>query len=237
MQKIITSLSIVAIVAGLALGVTGAYFSDVETSTGNTFTAGTLDMALSDWSASILSSGPGSQASANGGASFTFGDVAPGDEVKAVITLDNSGGTIGAESVLLDVSASNSDNTCVEPENHVFGGTNGCNIYDMKDHIFVTGMSYGSVTYTYDEIKALIDNGLFTGGSEGGTALTLGELETWTTNNKLDITDIDSTDRDLPAGGTKKFDIKLKFDPDAGNEYQTDSSDITFDFTATQNEQ
>lgn len=47
MKKITTSLSIIAIVAGIsfgAIGVTGTYFSDVETAEDNVFQAGTLDL-------------------------------------------------------------------------------------------------------------------------------------------------------------------------------------------------
>ncbi|PIW76653.1 MAG: hypothetical protein CO001_00190, partial [Candidatus Portnoybacteria bacterium CG_4_8_14_3_um_filter_40_10] len=42
MKKIIISLSIIAAVAAIAIGATTAYFSDTETSTGNTFTAGSI---------------------------------------------------------------------------------------------------------------------------------------------------------------------------------------------------
>jgi len=48
MKKIIISLSIMAMVAGVVIGATSAYFSDTETSTGNTFTAGTIDIKVDD---------------------------------------------------------------------------------------------------------------------------------------------------------------------------------------------
>jgi len=46
MKKIIISLAVIGIVAAIAVGGTYAYFSDTETSTGNTFTAGTLDLKV-----------------------------------------------------------------------------------------------------------------------------------------------------------------------------------------------
>lgn len=46
MKKILISLSMIALVATLAVGATRSYFSDTITSTGNTFTAGTIDIAL-----------------------------------------------------------------------------------------------------------------------------------------------------------------------------------------------
>ncbi len=45
-KKIIVSLSIVAAVAAVAVGATTAFFSDTETSTGNTFTAGAIDLKV-----------------------------------------------------------------------------------------------------------------------------------------------------------------------------------------------
>ena len=46
MKKILISLAIIGVVAVIGVGATVAYFSDTETSTGNTFTAGTLDLKV-----------------------------------------------------------------------------------------------------------------------------------------------------------------------------------------------
>jgi spore coat-associated protein N len=46
MKKILVSLSMVGMVALVAVGATRAFFSDTATSTGNTFTAGTLDLKV-----------------------------------------------------------------------------------------------------------------------------------------------------------------------------------------------
>lgn len=43
-KRILISLSVIAAVAAIAIGGTVAYFSDTETSTGNTFTAGSIDL-------------------------------------------------------------------------------------------------------------------------------------------------------------------------------------------------
>ena len=47
-KRILISLSVIGAVAAFAIGGTIAYFSDVETSTGNTFSAGTLDLKIRD---------------------------------------------------------------------------------------------------------------------------------------------------------------------------------------------
>lgn len=46
MKKILVSLGVIAIVAVAAVSATGAFFSDTETSTGNTFTAGEIDLKV-----------------------------------------------------------------------------------------------------------------------------------------------------------------------------------------------
>jgi len=45
-KKILISLSVIGAVAAIAIGGTVAYFTDTETSKGNTFTAGTLDLSI-----------------------------------------------------------------------------------------------------------------------------------------------------------------------------------------------
>lgn len=45
-KKIIMSLSVIAAVGAAVVGGTGAFFSDTETSTGNTFTAGAIDLKV-----------------------------------------------------------------------------------------------------------------------------------------------------------------------------------------------
>ena len=46
MKKVIFSLSVMAAVAAVVVGATTAFFSDTETSTGNTFTAGSIDLKV-----------------------------------------------------------------------------------------------------------------------------------------------------------------------------------------------
>ncbi|MFH1657479.1 MAG: TasA family protein [bacterium] len=46
MKKILISLGIIAVVAAIATGVTISYFSDTEVATGNTLTAGTIDIDI-----------------------------------------------------------------------------------------------------------------------------------------------------------------------------------------------
>jgi len=46
MRKILISLGMIAFVGAVVVGATGAFFSDTETSTGNVFTAGAIDLKV-----------------------------------------------------------------------------------------------------------------------------------------------------------------------------------------------
>ena len=91
MNKLLMSIMVIGI-AALFLGAgTFAYFSDTETSGGNTFTAGTIDLTLSG----------------TGATGVTFGNMAPGDTASATITVTNIGslsGWLGARSSYVEES-------------------------------------------------------------------------------------------------------------------------------------
>ena len=103
-KKILISLSVIAAVAALAIGGTVAYFSDTETSAGNTFTAGTLDLSIdldgtwrNPWTGSF----------------FNEIDMKPGDQVEKTISLhvDND-----AWLCYKITPTAEDDNYCNEPE-------------------------------------------------------------------------------------------------------------------------
>ena len=80
MKKILMSLFTIAIVGALVTGGAIAYFNDVETSTGNTFTAGTLDLKVNNeenpWVSKV---------------DATLKDVKPCEVRLVTITLENVG--------------------------------------------------------------------------------------------------------------------------------------------------
>lgn len=89
MKKIILSVAIIAAIGAITWGVTTALFSDTEQSTGNTISAGTLDLAIN-------SENPVTS-------NFTLGDVKPGDSGTYSVLLQNVG-TIAASHVYVDVA-------------------------------------------------------------------------------------------------------------------------------------
>lgn len=77
MKKILISLAMIAAVGAIVVGATTAYFSDTETSTGNTFTAGTIDIAVDNqnpWTNT-----------------FTLADMKPGYTDNITFDIQNTG--------------------------------------------------------------------------------------------------------------------------------------------------
>ncbi|MFA6314891.1 MAG: TasA family protein [Candidatus Paceibacterota bacterium] len=77
MKRILLSLAVIAVVATVAVGATRSYFSDTETSTGNTFTAGTIDIAIDG-------SNPWIQ-------KYSIGDLKPGETGNISFDIQNVG--------------------------------------------------------------------------------------------------------------------------------------------------
>ncbi len=122
-RKILLSLGTAVFVGALALTSTGAFFSDEEISTGNTFTAGSIDLMIDN--TSYVTSTTTGQLVASLGTTWTmrnltiekffdFTDLKPGDIGEDTISLhvDNNDSYLCADVTL----TSNNENSLVEPE-------------------------------------------------------------------------------------------------------------------------
>lgn len=118
MKKILLSTALVLFVGGaFALGSTGAFFSDSETSTGNTFTAGAIDLKIDNSSYYNGVLNPGTTWELKDltiEKFFDFLDLKPGDYGEDTISLhvDTNDSYLCAEVTL----TSNDDNGINEPE-------------------------------------------------------------------------------------------------------------------------
>lgn len=163
MKKIIISLSIIGVVAAVIIGGTIAFFSDTETSTGNTFTAGAIDLTVDNES---YVTGPEgilvrSEETSwelddlTGQLFFNFSDLKPGDIGEDTISLhvDSNDAYLCAAVQITD----NSDQSCTEPEleddagcpedggelaeniEFAFWADDGDNVYEQDEVIFLKG--------------------------------------------------------------------------------------------------
>jgi predicted ribosomally synthesized peptide with SipW-like signal peptide len=125
-KTILVSLSIIAAVAAIAVGGTVAYFSDTETSAGNTFTAGGIDLKI-DYDCYFNKVADGSPNCPNNPGwdlksltdekFFDFNDIKPGDFGEGTISLhvynNEAWGALTIDNIV------DSDNGFTEPEDEV----------------------------------------------------------------------------------------------------------------------
>lgn len=127
-MKILKSLFVIALAVSVMVGTTAAFFSDVGTSTGNTFTAGTLDLKL------------------NGadGVTATWGipSMSPGDSVSGSIVLRNVG-TLNADHIEINPIV----NTTTD-----FNGDNAG--FEIDRRLQVTAATYTDESGTPDDLLA-----------------------------------------------------------------------------------
>ncbi len=122
-RKILISLGAIVFVVALSITATGAFFSDSETSTGNTLTAGSIDLKIDN--TSYVTSTTTGELIASPWTTWTirdltvekffdFIDLKPGDMGEDTISLhvDNNDSYLCADITL----TSNNENTLVEPE-------------------------------------------------------------------------------------------------------------------------
>ncbi len=118
MKKIITSISVLAVVAVAVVGATTAFFNDTETSTGNIFTAGSIDLTVDSQGASyngnslLGSNFPSVNLTSEH--FFVFEDIKPGDYGVRNISLHAESNP--AYSCLLIDNKDDDENVAVDPE-------------------------------------------------------------------------------------------------------------------------
>ncbi len=132
MKRILISLMTIALVSALIGGGIYAYFSDVETSTGNTFTAGTLDLNLDGGNTNVVK--------------FTVSNVKPGDSGGGTWTVANVGSIAGYLD-LESISVSEAIGTTTDPElaDEVPPGTDTAQLGNyLLVHMFIDTNNNGS---------------------------------------------------------------------------------------------
>jgi spore coat-associated protein N len=129
-KKILMSVMTITAVGALVGGGIYAYFSDIEASNGNTFTAGTLDLNLDGGNINVVK--------------FTVGDVKPGDSGGGTWTVTNVGNIDGYLD-LESCSVSEDIGSTTDPELADEGGSDTAQLGNyLMVHIFVDANNNGS---------------------------------------------------------------------------------------------
>lgn len=121
-SKILGSVALIVFTGAVAASATGAFFSDTETSTGNTFTAGDIDLQIDNTSyvtdnAGVLVASPANtwaMSNLTNQLFFSFDDVKPGDIGEDTISIH--AGTNDAYACMAADITSTPDNGINDPE-------------------------------------------------------------------------------------------------------------------------
>jgi predicted ribosomally synthesized peptide with SipW-like signal peptide len=196
----------------LVLGMTGgafAFFSDTETSSGNTFTAGTLDLKIKDgsmfWSDGIST------------AEWHLSNMKPGDTYPEHSSMYGSIDFKNTGSIYADHIEITCSYTIVDPPGPE-SDIDGTSADAMAGEMIITTMDYVFNATVVDCLPLITDaNG----------------------NGYKDLYDLQAggvDDLPLMQSGVQqaRLDMILQFNPLAGNDYQGDTLNLTMIFTLNQ---
>ena len=211
MRKILISVMIIALVGALIGAGVYAYFSDTETSTGNSFTAGTLDLTVdgaNPWASTKI----------------TAANMKPGSSGVVDCTLVNAGNLNGTLTVDIK-SLVDSQGTCPEPECVNEGGT------------YSGGSCTGNTVVTLSskmDIVVWVDNGAGSGTANNGLKDGTEQQLFSGTLFAADAAAAWSVTGGLSAGSTTYIGISYSIATSVTNEIQDDSSTFTIEFVLGQ---
>jgi predicted ribosomally synthesized peptide with SipW-like signal peptide len=219
MKRILVSLSIIGVVAAIAIGSTIAYFSDVETSTGNTFTAGTMDLKVKDsnedWRDGVT-------------ATWMLSNMKPGDSKYGWVKVDNVG-SVNANhlEVTCDYTVTEEDppvESDTDPNTNEHPDT-------MAKEMVITSARYDNGDY---DINLLTGDNLLTGENENRADWRIDDVDG---DGKITLYDLKRDPSDnLPPPNNDQYTFRMtvKFDENAGNDFQGDTLNLIMIFTLNQ---
>jgi len=149
LKRVLFSLMTLAVVVGLVGAGAFAYFSDTETSTANTFTAGTLDLKVDIDPSSSTNFVDDPYVDFSTAIGTAASNLKPGDSQSFSIGVQNNGSIDGIPTLTF-INMANDDNFLIEPEKAVDstgGDASGIGGGDLGANIDVT-ITYGTQVYT-----------------------------------------------------------------------------------------
>lgn len=210
MKKILIALIVLMVVVSLVGTGTRAWFSDTEQSTGNVFSAGTLDLKLSDPDQTDLDGVT---------VSWIGSNLAPGGAVvSGWVDLKNTGSLAAHH---LEISFANTISNVVTPAEIGADDTN------ISDSMKVTAMSYGTTNLLAITGGVFNNSYLEAADTNNSDTITLDELNGFTIDNLTEVP--------APNGNSvKRFSMSVQLDSTTGNGNQGDSLTTVITFALNQ---
>ena len=222
-EEVLISCLMICLVVGTTGVGTFAFFSDAESSTG-TLTAGTLDLKIHDnprWDSKFKDGVT---------ATWILDNMKPGDETSPKYITFKNFGSVQARHLGISCSYIIDEGALIESDtNH------GNTADDMAKEMIITEMKYygrKDGKYTF-QIDLLTDDDYDEGytvsdGESGPKVLDLnndGEVSLYELKAQDGISNL------RPPDEKTRLKMKIKFDEDAGNDYQGDMLNVTMTFT------
>ena len=221
MKRALTGILLIVSVAMLAGAGTYAYFSSTRTSTGNTFTAGTLNLKLSNSSLGPWSDGVTGI--------WTLSNMMPGDETATASVFFKNFGSVASSTMEITCSYTVTEET---PRAQSDTDPNTDQHPDeMAKYMIITTMIYRNdhvninCSTGYDSYSKQTKDEWKVNDANGDGKISLYEL-------KLDPLVLPSPD--TQPNKITQLDMSIKFDENAGNDFQGDTFDLTMIFTLKQ---
>ena len=221
-RKILASCVIIGVMSALLGAGTYAYFSDTERSVGNMFTAGTLDLKLSDNS----SQGPWSDGVSG---TWTLSNMMPGNETPTASVYFKNFGSVASSTIEITC------NYTVTEETPRAGSDTDPNTDqhpdEMAKYMIITTMIYRNdhvdinCSTGHDSYSKQTKDEWKVNDANGDGKISLYEL-------KLDPLVLPSPD--TQPNKVTQLDMSIKFDENAGNDFQGDTFNLTMIFTLKQ---
>lgn len=224
MKRFLLSILVILVVIGSVGAGAFAWFQDTETSTGNTFQAGTLyDLKIMDgdeyWCDGVH-------------ATWMLSNMKPGDSTSSWVNLiyHNEGTitptsfVIGCDYTIVDPAGPESDTQENTPPDY------------MAKQMIVTAMQYSNHWWRFNCLtgEKFQYNGTSWSMVEQRDEWKIRDIDS---DGKLTLYDLEQaslTNLIPPIEDTTEFSMSLQFDPNAGNDFQGGTLNLTMIFTAMQ---
>jgi predicted ribosomally synthesized peptide with SipW-like signal peptide len=214
----LTTILIVSVFAGAGIY---AYFSDTERSSGNVFTAGTLDLKLSN-----SSDGPWTDGVTG---IWTLSNMMLGDETPTGSVFFKNFGSVASSTMEITCSYT------VTEETPRTGSDTDPHTDEHPDEM----AKYMVITYIHYRNDHL-DIDCLTGSDRGGPVNEDWKISNTDSDGRITLYDlkqdplVNLPSPDTQPHGITQLDMRIKFDENAGNDFQGDTFDLTMIFTLKQ---
>jgi predicted ribosomally synthesized peptide with SipW-like signal peptide len=220
--KMLTAILVIGLVATMAGAGTYAYFSSARTSTDNTFTAGTLDLKVSH-----SSLGPWTDGVTG---TWTLANMKPGDETPTASVFFKNSGSVASSTMEITCSytvTEETPQTASDTDPHTDQHPD-----EMAKYMIITMVMYRNDKVDidcltgHDSYSGQTKNEWKINDANGDGKISLYEL-------KLDPL-INLPSPDTQPNKITQLDMRIKFDENAGNDFQGDTFNLTMIFTLHQ---